>query len=61
MVATELVRPDKAGPAVVVGAGEGPGPHVVAEVSLQVVPLGEGLTTVLYVANVTVGLRVLLK
>ena len=54
MVTSELVRPDKAGPAVVVGAGEGPGPHVVAEVSLQVVPLGEGLTTVLYVANVTV-------
>ena len=61
MVATELVRPDKAGPAVLVGAGEGPGPHVVAEVSLQVVPLGERLTTVLYVANVTVGLGVLLK
>ena len=40
---------------------EGPGSRVVPEVSLQVVPLGEGLATVLYVANVTVGLRVLLK
>ena len=54
VVTSELVRPDKAGPAVLVGTGEGPGPHVVPQVSLQVVPLGEGLPTVLEVTNVTV-------
>ena len=61
VVTPELVRPDKAGPAVLVGTGEGPGPHVVPEVSLQVVPLGEGLPTVLYVTDVTVRLGVLLQ
>ena len=39
----ELVSPDKAGPAVLVGAGEGSRPRVVAEVSLQVVPFSESL------------------
>ena len=43
VVTTELVSPDKAGPAVLVGAGEGSRPRVVAEVSLQVVSLSEGL------------------
>ena len=44
VVAAELVCPDKAGPAALVGTGEGSRPSVVAEVSLQVVPLGEGLS-----------------
>ena len=44
VVAPELVCPDKAGPAALVGAGEGSRPSVVAKVSLQVVPLGEGLS-----------------
>ena len=43
VVTTELVSPNKAGPAVLVGAGEGSRPRVVAEVSLQVVPFSESL------------------
>ena len=54
VVTPELVCPHEAGPAVLVRAGEGPGPHVITDVSLQVVPLGERLTTVLYVTDVTV-------
>ena len=57
----ELVSPDKASPAVLVGTGEGSGPHVVAYVGLQVVPLGKGLPTVLNMTHVTVRLGIFLK
>ena len=43
VVTAELVSSDKACPAALVGAGEWPRPCVVTKVSLQVVPLGEGL------------------
>ena len=54
MVTPQLVRPDEAGAAVLVGAGVGPGAHVVPEVGLEVVLLGEGLSTVLNVTDMTV-------
>ena len=54
VVTPQLVRPDEAGAAVLVGAGVGPGAHVVAEVGLEVVLLGEGLPTVLNVTDMTV-------
>ena len=60
VMAPKIISPDKADPAVLVGAGEGSGPHVVAQVSLQVVPLGEGFPAVLQVTHVTVGLGVFL-
>ena len=44
VVTAELVSSDKACPAALVGAGEWPRPCVVTKVSLQVVPLGEGLS-----------------
>ena len=43
VVTAELISSDKAGPAALVGAGEWPRPGVVTKVSLQVVPLCEGL------------------
>ena len=60
VVPPELVWSDEAGPAVLVRAGEGPGSNVVTKVSLQVVPLREGLPAVLQVTDVTVRFRIFL-
>ena len=51
VVTAELVSSDKACPAALVGAGEWPRPCVVTKVSLQVVPLGEGLRLIKFICS----------
>ena len=56
VMSLQLVNPDEVGATVGVCAEVGPGPHVVPDVSLEMVLLGKGSATVGKVANVTVNI-----
>ena len=60
VVPLQLVHPDEAGATAGEGAVVRPGAHVVPDVGLQVVLLGEGFATIGKVANVSVNIGHLL-